>query len=628
MAESAAGTRAVAEQGWRMRAQHWELTGNHDLALPLISTSDGGIHQVSVLHRAASGNLAWCGAATPGEPPLLRPEIREAGQPLALGELSWERLDRWIPRFRAELATGLVLEGTICTPGGVELVVPGGVYLLELTNRGSGERELELGVAGEWHSSTRTILSTRTLSARNRVARGPGGAGLALELGGEPGLAALALLAGSAEAFYEEHEAASGEAVSLRIGRRIRIAPGQRATFALYLAVAPERDGALARAADLRHRGAPELIRLGRLALAQLARRTSEPTLGAILNRNLLFNAFYAVARAIDDERLYPVISRSPLADQGAVFRERDALLWSLPALRLADANLARELLLRAFEQFSHRPGAHLHYIDGNLLSTSFALDQFCAYPIALDEYVRETGDTTLLEEPIIGEVLGELDDLIADHLHAEIFLGATELLPSGDRPAQPYVTYDNVLLWACCSALGRLLPATGGAPPLHGATAAEEAAAAIWRYCVAEVDGLRVLACSTDLAGEAAIYDDPEGSLLSLPYLGFCDADDPVWHNTVEFLHSDAYPFWLGGHEYPGFGSRRHPAQANLAALCAGLLGPRRADALATLRRLSFAGGVASLWYDPRSGVSSDGLHHAAAAGLLAWTLSLAVAR
>jgi hypothetical protein len=567
--------------------------------------------------------------------------VREGGSILPLGDLTWERLDRWIPRFRADLGDGLSLKGTICAPGGADLMAPGAVYLLELENRGQSERELELGVAGRWQTSSRTIISSRALTARNRVARGQSSPGLVLELGGEPGLAALALLGAGDDAVYSvgggdelpgeldrgaEYTAAEGEAIALRITRRLRVAPGARASFAIYLAVAVERDGALERAADLRRLGAPELIRLARLTLAQMARRTRDPALGAVLNRNLLFNVFFAVGRAVDDERLYPVVSRSPLSTSGAVFRERDALLWSLPALQLADPRLARELLLRAFEQFSHRAGAHLHYLDGSVLSGSFALDQFCAYVVALDRYVRETRDETILEEAIVGDLLSELDELLPDHLHPEIFLGATDILPSGETAAHPYVTYDNALLWAFCDALGRLRPAGGDAAPLHAAAAAEETAAAIWRYCVAEVEGLRILACSTDLAGEAAVYDDPEGSLLMLPFLGFCDVADPVWRNTVDFLHSAAYPFWLGERQFPGLSSRLHPNLASLPALCAALLGPRMTEALTTLRRLDLEGGVASGWYDPDTGKSAVGEHHAAAAGFLAWTLWHAV--
>ncbi|NIQ55531.1 MAG: hypothetical protein GWN71_19870, partial [Gammaproteobacteria bacterium] len=159
-------------------------------------------------------------------------------------------------------------------------------------------------------------------------------------------------------------------------------------------------------------------------------RPVRDAALGALFNRNLLFHTFFAIGRALDDDRLYPVVSRSPLCGTAAVFRERDALLWGLPALQLADPALAREALLRALEQFSHRPGGRSHYLDGGLLSPSFALDQFCAYVVALDRYVRETRDEGILDEAVVAEVLVEHDDLLLDRLHPEVLLAATELLP------------------------------------------------------------------------------------------------------------------------------------------------------------------------------------------------------
>jgi hypothetical protein len=618
----------------------WELTGNHDLAFPLIATADGALDRVNVLHRGALGLLEWAGGAGEAGSRLLAPELREGGAVLPLGELEWERVDRWIPRFRAELGS-LTLEGTVCAPGGGDLYIPGAVYLLEVENRGRAEREIEVALAGVWQRSLRTVGSSRTLSAPNRVARGHGAAGFALELGGEPSLAALALRVGGAGGSYEagvggappaalgeggECAAPNGEPIALRLSRRVRVAPGRRVSVPFYIAAAVERDGALERAAALERMGAAEMIRLGRLALAQMARRTRDPVLGALLNRNLLFNFFYAVGRAVDDEWLYPLTSRSPLAPRCSTFRERDALLWSLPALQLADSPLARELLLRAFEQYSHRPGAEVHYLDGSVLSGAFLLDQFTAYGVALERYLRETKDESILEEPIIQEVLREQDDLLVDRLHPRAFLAATELLPSGEMPAHPYVTYDNVMLWAFCRALERVWPeGTEGAPP-NFTGADEEVGAAIWRHLTAEVEGLRVLACSANLTGEAAVYDDPEGSLLLLPALGFCPPDDPVWKNTIDFLHSHAYPFWYGTRPYPGLGSRLHPDEASLAALLAALLGPRKGEALKVLRTLTLEGDVASERYDLKTGRSAGGRHHAALAGFLAWALGAAL--
>ena len=231
-----------------------------------------------------------------------------------------------------------------------------------------------------------------------------------------------------------------------------------------------------------------------------------------------------------------------------------------------------------------------------------------------------------MLDEPIVGEVVVELDDLLLDRLHPRHLLAATEVMPSGEPAVHPYVTIDNVLVWAFCRALDRVWPNADEERRANFLGAADEVASALWRYAVAEFDGLRVLAGSTDLEGEAAIYDDPEGSLALLPHLGFCDADDPIWRNTIELLHSADYPFWLGDRAFPGMTSRATPTLPSFPALCFDLLGPRRDAALDVLRRLRLEGGIACETYDPDTGETATGAHHAGAAGLLAWTLNHAL--
>jgi hypothetical protein len=637
--------RAAAGTGGASGRSGWDLTGNHYIAFPAISTEDGGILRINVLHRGAQGLLEWSGDAEhPGERPLLAPEIHVDGARRRIEALAWESVDRWIPRFRADLGDGVHVQATLCAPGGGHLLLPGAVYHFEIENRGRSERRIGIALRGGWRWSRRIVATARPLSATNRVFRGADGEGIVLELGGEPGLAALAVVVGGDGARYaagveaegpihdlepgEVVDAPNGRTIELQVGREVVVPPGRRASVAFYLAAATERDGALARAAAMRRTGATELFRLARLALAQMMRRTRDAALGAVLNRNLIFCTFYAVGRAIDDDRLYPIVSRSSAAPGAAVFRERDALLWSLPALQLSDPATARETLIRSFEQFSHRPGAHEHYVDGGVLSPAFSLSQFCAYGEALDRYVRETRDESVLDEPIVEEVLRDLDDLLLDRLHPKVLLAATELSPSGDPVDHPYVTYDNVLVWSLTRALARVWPEGRDDAPPNFTGAGEEVASAIWRHCTAEVDGLRVLAWAIDLEGEAAIYDDPEGSLMILPFLGFCDADDPVWRNTVDLLHSPTYPFWLGDRPCPGLASRRRPGAASLPALCVELLGPRRDDALDVLRRLDLEGGVACETYDPDTGRTAHGPHHGAAAGLLAWTLWEAIGR
>lgn len=607
----------------------FELTGNHAVSLPLIDRATGAILRVGVVHGGAAGIVEW-GAAQ--DEPLLAPTFRVDGSPVALPAPEWDRLEGWIPRFTAALGERLRLRGTICAPAGHESGLRGAVYLFELENRGKSERDVEIALAGVWRRSLRRVLSERLWGERNRVA--VSAAGVVLEAGGRG--PALALAAGGAgdglvhevatdgEVVAEGADAfvANGAAIRLRLGRRLRLGAGKRAQIAFYLGVAPEGDGALATALQLRRVGASELLRRGRLELTRLARTPDAGEWAPLLNRLLFFNYFFAVGRGVDDDRFYALSSRSPLLPEGATFRERDALFWSLPATTLLDPWLGRELLMRAFEQYSHRAGEELHYLDGAVLAPGFALDQACAYGIALERFLREARDEEIVHEPIVQDVLRDLDDLFFHRLHGESFLVATELLPSGDPADHPFVTYDNVLVWALCRAQPALWVAADEADRPLLPAGGDEIEAAIWHDCSAEVKRTPLLAWSVDLAGEAAVYDDPAGSLALLPFLGFCSADDPLWQATLEFLRSSRYPFWLGDRPYPGLASRRHPGAAALAALCSDLLGPRREEALELLRRLPLDEAIACEAWDPDSGRPVRGPHYAALAGFLGWTL------
>ncbi|MBX6362846.1 MAG: glycoside hydrolase family 125 protein [Gemmatimonadetes bacterium] len=607
----------------------WELTGNHAVAFPAISPKDGGIARVNVLHRASAGLVEWVGGE---DAPLLAPRFRVDGEAVRAASLEWERLDQWIPRFHASLGDGLHVRGTLVAPAGHEPARRGAVYAFEVENRGGGAREVEVALEGVWLRTLRLVATARAFGRENLAWRA--GPGLVLETGDGAGPALAIVGGGGEDGGYvarrgplevegeTEVRAPNGEPITLRVARRLRVAAGRRSTAAFFLGVGAERDGALATALTLRRIGPTELLRAGRLELARLTRKPAAREHVALFTRNLLFNYFFAVARAVDDDRFYPLVSRSPFAPASAVFREREALLWSLPAITLADPPLGRELLLRCFEQFAHRAGESVHYVDGGVLAPGLALDGLCAYVVALDRYVRDAKDDTILDEPVVQDVLREVDDLLFSRLHPEIYLASTDVLPSGDAADHPYVTYDNACVRAFCDALPRVWVAADGEAPARMAGGAEEVAAAVWQHCTVEAEGVSLLAWSVDLEGEAAVYDDPGGSLALLPYLGFCDVDDPLWRNTLEFLRSSRYPFWLGDQPFPGVGARRHPRHCALAALCADLLGPRLEDALALLARLPLDGGLACEAYDPRTGAAAVGRHHAALAGFLAWSL------
>jgi len=614
----------------------WDLTGNHFISFPAIDPRTGAVHALNVLHRGLNGLIEWRGERT-GAEPLLAPELAVDGAPVPLVDVVWERVERWMPTFSCE-TSGLRLQATLCAPGGQDPALRGAVYRFQIENRGDVERSVVLALRGVLRWAIHTVASERPLAGDNRATIGEAVRGLALESGMPGAGAGFAITASGDEVRYlagtgdaptaelapgTEVAAPNGVPLSFRVVRTVRLGPRGRATVSFFLGVGPERDGALRAAAYLRELGADEVIRIGRLELARITRRVKDARLGTVFNRNLLFNYFFAVGRAIDDDRYYPLSSRATDGHRGAAVSEREALLWTVPALTIADPELAREVLLRTFEQYSHRPGQRARYLDGGILAPGFALDQFCAYVLALDRYTAETRDDSLRHDGLIQDVLRELDAALLDRLHPEVTLASTWVLPSGERAQLPYTTYGNVMAWALADALERLwVPRDDqDRPRLSGA--ADEIASAIWRYCTAEVAGLRVLAWATDLEGEIAIYDDPAGSLALLPSLGFCDPDDPIWVNTMELLRSDEYRFWLGQAPAPGLARAARPDEAHLAALCADLLTDVHRDrALDTLRRLELDADLACETYNPETARPRAGRRHAAVAGFLAWSL------
>ena len=143
----------------------WELTGNQYVAAPEISLADGAIHSLNVVHRGLGGLVCWSAepSAVPGGEALLRFRVRVDGIDHAPGALRWERIDRWIPRWRAQLGPDVAATGTVCFPGGPDATLRGGMLLVELHNRGRQDRDAEVVLDGCWRHSRLHIASSRSL---------------------------------------------------------------------------------------------------------------------------------------------------------------------------------------------------------------------------------------------------------------------------------------------------------------------------------------------------------------------------------------------------------------------------------------------------------------------------------
>jgi hypothetical protein len=101
-------------------------------------------------------------------------------------------------------------------------------------------------------------------------------------------------------------------------------------------------------------------------------RTTGDLELDRIMNRNLLFTTYYAWGRAIDTEQFVGMTSRSNRYYVSAAYWDRDALLWSFPALLDSDPARAREALEYALGTQARNAGIHSRFIDGVVLEDGF----------------------------------------------------------------------------------------------------------------------------------------------------------------------------------------------------------------------------------------------------------------
>lgn len=598
-----------------------ELTGNDYVSIPTVQ-ADGSIDGITVMHGGMACLIEWAGASS--EEPLLRLSIHVDDVSVSITSARWRRLDRWIPTFTATLEDGSVVTGTICAPGGYP---PGRGFLIraELDNRGRTTRTLRVELAVDWRWSRRWVSTGRPFAGDNRIGVDARTGVLTLETDGGHG-AALAITGSAPDASIvvdgpeSAGLAANGTPLRARLAQSVDVGSKRRASLTFNVGAGREADGAVAAAQTLRRAGPDFWLRQARLDLSHTLRSAQDHRWAELLNRNLVFCRYFAVGRGIDDDRLYLVRSRSTRAEAPALGNERAALFWTIPALIVADPGLAREAVMRVLELFSERSGEHLRYLDGGAFDAGFVLDQLLLYPWVIDHYITATADTSLADEPLVQQVIMEADATAFMRLHPQHLLASTELLPSGEPADYPCTTMANALLRSCADALDRLpWPDAPESPPrLRGA--AGEIAATVWQHCVTDVDGHPMLASSTDLEGQAAIYDDPAMSLVLLPFLGFCQDDDPVWSGTIDFLRSSRYPLWRNG-AVPGLAGRSDPSRARLSALCADLLGPAAPEALDRLLRVRLPGGVAAGAYDTATGEGSQ-VHDAALAGFLAWSL------
>ena len=467
----------------------------------------------------------------------------------------------------------------------------------------------------------------------------------------------------------------------IKVSMERELAPGDKATLAYYVAFNREADGARTTGVHLKRVGWKELeertyawLRMRRRSFSPQTRRTNSSKnqdkcshgcglenphkisdndellgkLESVVNRNLLFNYFFATGKTLDSESLVAVTSRSPRYYVSAAFWARDVLLWSMPALVLTDAARARDVLIYSTRIGTLNAGDHALYMDGTALYPGFELDEAAAHIIGLGTYLDATGDCTVLEAPGMLEGIQRTLDAIEKWLlrddSGKPVLCRTFLDPSDDPVEFPFLTYSNVLLWKAWMIASSVFKRLGGDYEYKADELVRDAKAleeAIRRYCVVDGPFGPMYAWAVDLEPikicrvNHETYDNPPGSLELIRHYGFPhdEKTSRILRNTQRWIRSHHNRYFFDG-EFGGPGSAHSPhpwpmaaantilaevAEYEACGACDTEAVKRAVELLATA---PMDRGLVSESIDSETGVAKTGLALATGAGFVAYAL------
>jgi hypothetical protein len=575
-------------------------TGNEWIALPAIRAADGAVTSFNALSMRDRGLLEVVGS---GADPVLQPYFVANEEPLSFQNPKWELIEYWIPVVHFS-ADGLDASITYCAPPGSRAAF----LHMTLTNRRGEPVPVTLGLRASWGALNRVtylpvaLRGERTLSAAPWV---------------DSGEVFSFITQDTHFAWSLVHPQSEGKSImppeaispTLDAKHTVTVAAGETVEADFILAVGIEEFSAAHNAkalGELLDRyGADSLIEQAAAWCRRRTRSTGQADLDLLMNRNYLFTANYAWGRTIDTEQFVGVTSRSPRYYVSAAYWDRDAMLWSFPALLDIDASLAREALEYALTTQLRNTGVHSRFIDGVVLEDGFQLDEAVAPILAFADYVKRTNDGDFLISHRT-QLLTLRDRLLA-RFDPTLGLYSTLQDSQDEYQKQAFLTYDNVLSWRALidlAALFERLKDAGAARDMtQRATALHKA---IMEHGVSEhAPGATgpIFACGTD-SRNPLFTDVPPGSLMKLPVLGFISEDDPVFVRTYEWLHSKNYMYSYADLPYGLPGSYRLPFTTSWSVADHMALKRGREQALKVLRASAWDDGIISEGVNPRSAV------------------------
>ncbi len=597
-------------------------TGNEFISLPDIILDNAGINCIGFLHKGFRSSVEIHGTKAC---PIIRPYIEVDGIDLFENKTSVDLLAYWIPRFITS-SDKIEVESVVFAP----LERRGFARVMKITNKTEQEIPIKAGWTGCWESSCSTANISKPIVGKKHININSWRPGAPVfEMRAHIPLFAIAFLSqeimpvkvwsdrsdqqvmSSADSGFS---ADSDTPIYYEMIDEYVLAPKEERFLPLYVGVGLEEVSAVASADELRLQGWEN-------AYSALVTWLQAHEIGCddehfkwMINFNSFYNYFFSQGITIDTEELFITSARSSRCERCASYRERDAMRWSLPAVLQINWAQARKMLIYAFTVQLANVGIHSRFIDGIVLQPGLQLDQLCAPIRSLSTYVQLTGDMSVLFDRRVQAGVNDIQRVLVAQRHPEVALFESLLLPSGSPSKLPYITFSNVLVWRVLQDIATLYERIRDLDRADEASAlAAQVKSSIIGNMVVPGPYGDMFAFSVDMQGNLEIGDDPEGSLLLLPYFTFCSADDPIFKNTEKMIVEK-------------FKFSEKSGTASLLYVINSLLTGRRNESLDFLRTALLDDGVACDTVDTVVGRAITGMAYAACAGYLAFALRVAL--
>jgi hypothetical protein len=591
-------------------------TGNQWISLPDIRASDGALGTFNVLSMHHRGLLEVRGE---NGGPVLQPYFMADGKSLDFRNPAWELGAYWIPTAHMTIH-GLDATLTWCAPPESRAAF----LRMKLTNHRSQSVEVAMGVRAAFGALDRVTYNPVELRGERTVAAAPWvePAEVFSYITNDTDFAWTLLHPGS-KATISAPPTTQTPAVDASQSKTL--APGESVESVFVLAAGIEEFSASHNARALREQidrnGSDAMIDQTAAWISARTRTTGRPDLDLLMNRNFLFTTLYAWGRTIDTEQLVGVTSRSPRYYVSAAYWDRDAMLWSFPALLDTDPVLARDALEYALTIQLRNTGTHSRFIDGIVLEDGFQLDEAAAPIIALASYVKQTNDTAFLN--LHSAAVDRLRDGLLRRFDSATGLYSSLQDSQDEFQKLPFITYDNALVWRALTDLADLDKRINNSA--EAAEMTKRAAAlhdAILAHCVsasAPNAGGPIFASATD--GKNYVFTEiPPGSLFKLPILGFIPESDPAFVHTWQWLHSKNYQYSYADQPFGLPGSYRVPFTTSWSIADELRLSAGHDKALKILLASNWDGGIITEGVDPATArMDQAGRAFATAAGYVA---------